>query len=162
MGASARAGRRWRAIAFLALPGLILVAADRAGASPPDPTPPTGSLSATPLTPSTDPPAATVPGAPPSTDPPATDPAPASTDAPPTEAPSTEVPPTEVPSTEPAVDADTVFTAEALTPYERVTGSRAPTSRLAETDPALLGRTDAEPDRGPRQARLRLDRHLRR
>jgi hypothetical protein len=135
MGASARAGRRWRAIAFLALPGLVMVAADRAGATPPEPTPPTGGFSATPLTPSTDPPASSVPGTPPATDPPVTEPAP----------PTTEVTPTEVPSTDAPVAPEPSFTAETLTPYERVTGSRAPTSRLAETDPALLGRTDAEP-----------------
>ena len=37
------------------------------------------------------------------------------------------------------------FTATDLTPTERVTGGKALTSRLAETDPALLGRTDATP-----------------
>ena len=92
-------------------------------------------LRATPLTPSADPPASSVPGTPPATDPPVTEPAP----------PTTEVTPTEVPSTDAPVAPEPSFTAETLTPYERVTGSRAPTSRLAETDPALLGRTDAEP-----------------
>ena len=39
------------------------------------------------------------------------------------------------------------LTATPLQPDERVTGGKSPTSRLAETDPALLGRTDATPVR---------------
>src|SRR5262245_62814281 len=44
-----------------------------------------------------------------------------------------------------AQDASSGFTAQALTPSDRVSGSKTLTSRLAQTDPALLGRTDSTP-----------------
>src|SRR5262245_20717892 len=46
-----------------------------------------------------------------------------------------------------AAPAGDLTVAQALTPDEQITGSKAPTSRLAETDPELLGRTDATPVR---------------
>ena len=49
------------------------------------------------------------------------------------------------PPTDPSLPGEPALTAESLTPTGTVSGSKSATSRLARTDPALLGRTDATP-----------------
>jgi Subtilase family/Fibronectin type-III domain/PA domain len=139
MGASVRARHRWRALVIAALPCALLVTTT-ANAAPPttDPPPPgRGSLVAD--TPASSTPPSTTP---PSTSSPST--APPVSSAPPTSAaPESTTPPPA--SAAPATSRGDLSLAEVPTATGQIEGTKAPTSRLAETDPTLLGRTDTTP-----------------